>query len=134
MAVHLLNDALDVEVVAVEVHFLAVLCTTPTQTLVSVPLGLGRGREKGRLLNLICNELGAADVRGRSSVVMDMPSARAPGGSRVRNNRAALARGEKGLKRVLTWVMKRVIMLAVPLCVSSSFFSFAFWSLYRRVG
>ena len=69
----------------------------------------------------MCNELGAADVRGRSSVVMDMPSARAPGGSRVRKSRAALARGEKGLKRVLTWVMKRVIILAVPLCVSALF-------------
>lgn len=64
-------------------------------------------------LNLMYKLLGAADVRGSSSVVMAMPSARAPGGSRVRKRRAALARGEKGLKRVETWVMKRVIIFGI---------------------
>lgn len=69
-----------------------------------------KGTGWGDALNLMYKLLGAADVRGSSSVVMAMPSARAPGGSRVRKSRAALARGEKGLKRVVTWVMKRVII------------------------
>lgn len=40
-----------------------------------------------------------------------MPSERALGGRKERNRRAALALGEKGLKRVDTSVMKRVSML-----------------------
>jgi hypothetical protein len=42
--------------------------------------------------------------------VMLTPLARVPGGSRVRKRRAALEAGEKGLKRVVISVMKRVII------------------------
>jgi hypothetical protein len=74
------------------------------------------------VLNLMRSELGSVDVRGSSCVVMDMPDARAVGGKKERNSRADRARAEKGLKRVVTSVMKRVIIL------SRCFFSPSWWS------
>jgi hypothetical protein len=65
---------------------------------------------RGNALNLIYSVLGSVDVRGSSCVVMFMPDARAVGGSSDRNSRADLARAEKGLKRVDTSVMNRVII------------------------
>lgn len=57
--------------------------------------------------------LGSVDDRGSSCVVMFMPAARASGGRKDRKSRADLARGEKGLKRVVTSVMKRVIIFVL---------------------
>jgi len=101
--VHLLDDALDVHGVAVEIHLLAVLCHEAMQSaLLFNWVGRGGDRGTGDVLNLMYKLLGVADVRGSNSVVMAIPSERAPGGRRVRKSRAALARGEKGLKRVVT--------------------------------
>lgn len=61
---------------------------------------------------MTCRELGSADARGSSWVVIFMPLARAVGGRKERKTRAAFARGEKGLNRVVTSVMNRVIMAA----------------------
>lgn len=58
------------------------------------------------------SELGSALDRGSILVVMLMPLCRAPGGRNDRKRRAAFACGEKGLNRVVTSVMNRVIILA----------------------
>jgi hypothetical protein len=58
----------------------------------------------------MCRLLGSVDDRGSSCVVMFMPDERAVGGRKERKSRADLDRAEKGLKRVVTSVMKRVII------------------------
>jgi hypothetical protein len=60
----------------------------------------------------MCRLLGSVDDRGSSCVVMFMPDERAVGGRKERKSRADLDRAEKGLKRVVTSVMKRVIIFA----------------------
>jgi hypothetical protein len=62
---------------------------------------------------LISSVLGSADIRGSSCALMFIPDERAVGGRKERKRRADRARGLKGLKRVLTSVMKRVIILVV---------------------
>lgn len=69
--------------------------------------------------------LGSVDVRGSICVVMFMPEDRAVGGRKERNSRADRARAEKGLKRVVTSVMKRVIILGCS--CPSRFLRGIFW-------
>lgn len=65
---------------------------------------------------------------------MFMPDDRAVGGRKERNSRADLARVEKGLKRVVTSVMNRVIMVGGVWSFGRftvSFFSWGFLILPR---
>jgi len=123
-----LDDALDPHGLAVEIHLLAILCnhTLASASFSSCPSllpihpfihsfthlfiwNLGSCRVQN-VLNLMYNVLGSVDVRGNSCVVMFMPDERAVGGRNERKSRAGRARAEKGLKRVVTSVIKRVII------------------------
>lgn len=107
MPITLLDYALDIHRLAVNVEFLSVLCSAR-----SVPAQYQCNVLGSHVLNLTINELGSVALRGKSLVEMLMPFCLAFGGRNERNNRADLAVGEKGLNFVFTSVMKRVIILA----------------------
>lgn len=69
-----------------------------------------RGRRGTNALNLTLSVLGSVDVRGSNVVLICIPIARALDGKLLRNSLVARERREKGLNRVCTSVMKRVIM------------------------
>jgi len=112
VAVHFLHDAFDPEGLAVEVHLLAVGCRNKLARQVSneeSPLLSKTGWMA--LLNLIWSALGSAEDLGSSCVVIVMPCFRQFGGRRDKKSRGALALAEKGLNLVVTFVMKRVIIV-----------------------